>query len=199
MKQRFIAVEGNIGAGKTTLARALAADLNANLLLEEFEENKALQKFYEHSAATSRDSYALATELQFLIDRFLQLQQFFDQHSFIVSDYMPEKSRIFAKMNLSQANYELFSQAFQMLLSNSPRPDCIIFLESDTTMLKTNIAQRARTYEQTIQEAYLARLKREYAAYLMENKDKTPIIYVSSNQDINVTLEYIKNELYKIF
>jgi deoxyguanosine kinase len=198
MGYTFIAIEGNIGAGKTTLARALASELNADLVLEEFESNKALRKFYENINTPLQHSYALATELQFLIDRFLQLREFSSNKSLIIADYAPEKSSLFAKMNLSAPEYKVYADIFQLLMVNIPSPDCIIYLERKPSELQENIQKRARNYECSIDNAYLDKINQQYWHYLQGIKQKTHIISLSESYPTSKTIDFLKNEL-KLF
>jgi deoxyguanosine kinase len=193
MSFKFIAVEGNIGAGKTTLAKALAQELNAELVLEEFENNKALRKFYEHINTPTQQTYALASELQFLIDRFIQLKEFSSNHSLMISDYSPEKSRLFAKMNLSPEEFMMYDGIFQLLTINLPQPDCIIYLERNASVLHTNIKKRARNYEQSIDSLYLQQIEREYTNYLQEIEQEIVVFRIDENYQVSKILELINN------
>jgi deoxyadenosine/deoxycytidine kinase len=175
---RFIAVEGNIGAGKTTLATKLAAELDATLVLEHL--NRYLAKFYResslHEFETDTSKYAFLVELSFLTDRF---QQLFDlslsqsAHRAVVSDYFIDKSLIFAKVTLSGDQLAVYSRLFDVLQASLPRPDLIVYLEASTHQLLENIGKRARLEvdEQGIPASYLEKLEAGYARHLAQMAD----------------------------
>src|SRR3989339_1664482 len=134
---RYIAIEGVIGAGKTSLAQKLCDKLGANLILEQFEENPFLEKFYD-----DRKRYAFQTQMFFLINRYKQQQQLNQQDLFskyIVSDYIFDKDRIFAYMNLSGEEIKLYESIFPLLERDIPQPDLVIFLQSSLDRLTTNV------------------------------------------------------------
>ena len=142
---RYIAIEGVIGAGKTSLATKLADKLGANLVLEEFEVNPFLEKFYEN-----RKRFAFQTQMFFLINRYKQQLQLNQQELFskyIVSDYIFEKDRIFAYLNLSGDEIKLYESIFPLLERDIPQPDLVIFLQSSTDRLMSNVKTRARKIE----------------------------------------------------
>jgi deoxyadenosine/deoxycytidine kinase len=197
MPYKFIAIEGNIGAGKTTLASALAKELHACLVLETFKENKPLLKFYEHLHTPMQHTYAFATELQFLIDRFVQLKEYSAHYPCIVSDYAPEKSRLFAKLNLSSSEYAVYNDVYQSLLANVPQPDCIIFLERNTQTLENNIKKRARDYEQALDSSYLEKINQAYQHYLQNVQGSIRIIILHQRDSVAEMIDCIKNELIK--
>ena len=173
MKNKYIAIEGNIGVGKTTLAEFLAKHFKGSLLLEEFAENKFLKLFYQ------RKDYAFQNEMQFLLDRSLQMNTFFDQdHSIIFSDFHIEKSLVFSKMNLSKSNYCIVENIHQSLFKNFPKPEMLIFLDSDIEEISKNIKSRNRDFEKHIGTEYLENLIKNYNFWL--NKLKIPIIKINS-------------------
>ena len=173
MKNKYIAIEGNIGVGKTTLAEFLAKHFKGSLLLEEFAENKFLKLFYQIK------DYAFHSEMQFLLDRSLQMNTFFDQdHSIVFSDFHIEKSLVFSKMNLSKSNYCIVENIHQSLFKNFPKPEMLIFLDSDIEEISKNIKSRNRDFEKHIGTEYLENLIKNYNFWL--NKLKIPIIKINS-------------------
>ena len=173
MKNKYIAIEGNIGVGKTTLAKFLANHFNGSLLLEEFDENKFLKLFYQ-----TKD-YAFHSEMQFLLDRSLQMNTFFDQnHSIVFSDFHIEKSLVFSRMNLSNSNYSMVEKIHQSLFKKLPSPDALIFLDSDIEQISKNIKFRNRDFEQDLEIEYLKDLVKNYNIWL--NKLKVPVIKIAA-------------------
>lgn len=168
MQYPFIAVEGNIGAGKTTLARMLATRGQSRLILEEFADNPFLARFYQDPA-----KYAFPVELFFLAERYKQLQEIrlapdiFTQG--IVSDYLFTKSLLFAKVTLGQEEFRLFQRLFELLSPHLPEPDLVIYLHSPVSRLKKHIQQRNRAFEQQISEDYLYRIQETYLEYLHQH------------------------------
>ncbi len=165
MPPRFIAIEGNIGAGKTTLAQLLAQRLDARLVLEEFADNNFLPRFY-----ADPERYAFPLELSFLADRYKQLKDFIATPDLfaqpVITDYLFIKSKLFARINLGDAEYELFSKVFDVMELHLPQPDVLIFLHAPVPTLQAHIKQRGRDYEQSIADDYLARVSRMYQEYL---------------------------------
>ena len=173
MKNKYIAIEGNIGVGKTTLAKFLANHFNGSLLLEEFAENKFLKLFYQ-----TKD-YAFHSEMQFLLDRSLQMNTFFDQEPPIVfSDFHIEKSLVFSKMNLSKSNYSIVENIHQSLFKNFPKPDMLIFLDSGIEHVSKNIKARNRDFEKDLGIEYLENLIKNYNFWL--DKLKVPVIKIDA-------------------
>lgn len=175
MNYRYIAIEGNIGAGKTTLATMLATHYNARLVLEEFADNTFLPKFYAEP-----DRYAFPLELSFLADRYKQLKNLltvpdmFQQT--VVADYIFAKSKLFARTNLKEDEYELFQKFFDIIHQHLPQPDLLIYLHAPIQRLQNNIASRGRTYEQAIPDEYLDKVQHTYQQYLKQGVSKTLII-----------------------
>lgn len=165
MNYRYIAVEGNIGSGKTTLAQKLAAHYNAQLILEEFQNNPFLEKFYKEPAR-----YAFPLELSFLADRYQQLKTVLPQQDLfadtIISDYIFPKTKIFAKNNLDESEYELFSRMADILRIELQKPDLLIYLECSVPKLQQNIKARGRAFEQEIEDSYLQKLDSGYQTFL---------------------------------
>lgn len=164
---RFIAIEGNIGAGKTTLAIRLAEALGAACVLEQFAENNFLPKFY-----ADPERYALPLELSFLADRYKQQKEAFgpasDNPGTTVSDYLLVKSRLFARINLDDAEYDLFSRVYDVMDLHLPPPDVLIYLHAPVETLQDHIRSRGRDYEQNIEDNYLRRITLMYEEYLAQ-------------------------------
>ena len=176
LKYSHIAIEGNIGAGKTTLAHFLADKFNGDLLLEEFEENEFLKDFY------ADNSYALHAEVQFVLDRSKQLIQFHSQpHNLIISDYYPLKSLIFSKMNLSPKDFGLINELIDSLCAKVPKPDILLFLNRPLDELQKNITSRGRLYEKEISPDYLFTLNKAYENFL-QRIENIPILYINANE-----------------
>jgi len=156
----YIAVEGVIGAGKTSVAALLADRLNARLILENFEDNPYLERFYEKP-----EEYAFRTQIFFLIERYTQLQQLHQKElfdSYIISDYLFEKDKIFAYMNLSDDELKLYEQIVQSLDRNVVPPDLVIYLQSSVPRLMKNIMKRRRDIEKNLTENYIENLNDAY-------------------------------------
>jgi len=158
---QFLVIEGNIGAGKTTLAGMLAKDFNAKLVLEQFADNPFLPKFYQ-----DQDRYSFPLELSFLADRYSQIKKEILNldlfHSFLVSDYYFAKSAIFAQNTLKADEYNLFRKIFDIIFDSMPKPDLYVYLHSNTDKLIQNIKIRGREYEKNIQPDYLEKIKSGY-------------------------------------
>lgn len=163
----YIAVEGNIGAGKTTLATKISELFNGKLILEQFEGNPFLAKFYEN-----QEKYAFPLELSFLAERYQQLkrelanQELFSH--FTISDYFLNKSLIFARKTLNSDEYHLFLTLFNIMNANLPKPDLLIHLFVETPRLQKNIRIRGRDYEQQIPDEYLMKIQESYLDYLKQ-------------------------------
>ena len=193
---RFLAIEGNIGAGKTSLSRKIAGQFGAKLVLESFEENVFLPKFYQN-----KERYAFPLELAFLAERYRQAKEDFVQElfsPFIVSDFSISKSLIFAQNTLQEDEYALFSRLFGIILTTIPKPDLYVYLHSDVDRLMRNIRLRARSYEQDMDPAYLRRIEEGYLAYvktLPPGKglviDVTDMDFVNREQDYEEILHRI--------
>jgi deoxyguanosine kinase len=164
---KYIAIEGNIGAGKTTLATRLSEQFNTRLILEQFEDNSFLPKFYEDQAR-----YAFPLELSFLADRFQQLKsQVSVQDMFqpvTIADYFILKSLIFARKTLSGDEYTLYSRLFSIIENVLPKPDLLVYLYLDIDRLQQNIRKRGRSYEQNIEDDYLRKIQEGYLDYIRQ-------------------------------
>jgi deoxyguanosine kinase len=172
---RFIAIEGNIGAGKTTLCYRLQEDFNCRLVLEQFTDNPFLPYFYEN-----QERYAFPVELFFMTERHKQLQQETQQDLFqdlLVADYFFLKTLLFAKNNLSAEEYRLFQSLFNILNNSFPKPDLIVFLHRSVDNLLENIKKRGREYEQDITAKYLQSIQETYYDYFRTD-NKTPILII---------------------
>lgn len=177
MQHNYIVIEGNIGSGKTSLVRKLAADYQAQIILEEFEENPFLSEFLE-----SQTKNNLAVELQFLIDRYHQLNKV-DHSTKIVSDYFIDKSLIFSSANLTPAEKQLFDNYFSVLFKKTRKPDLLVYLDVQTDRLLENIEKRGRTYEKTIDAAYLQKVHNSYLNYFETLQDQPILIVDTSSID----------------
>lgn len=156
----YIAIEGLIGAGKTTLCRRLAAEINGRLVLEEFEDNPFLPRFYAEP-----ERYAFSVELSFLAQRYHQLKRNTEQslfHSCTLADYSIGKSLIFARVTLPEDEYSLFLDLYTIMYGDLPRPDLMVYLHLPMDRVRERIRLRGRDYESTITEEYLTRLQERY-------------------------------------
>lgn len=199
MNYRHIAIEGNIGAGKSTLAKLLAKHYGVRLLLEEFEGNNFLPKFYNEP-----ERYAFPLELSFLADRYKQQKNMLLNHDLfqqgVISDYLFFKCKLFARVNLKEDEYELFQKLFDIMEPLLPRPDLIIYLHSPVERLLQNIKNRGRLYEQVITDDYLIQLQDIYDEYLKHEKSKLLTIdmstadFVGNSEHFRVLLGAIDGE-----
>ncbi|HZW66086.1 MAG TPA: deoxynucleoside kinase [Hanamia sp.] len=178
MKYNFITIEGNIGAGKTTLAHLLSKHFNARLILEEFAENPFLSKFYEN-----RQQYAFPLELFFMAERYKQLKELLQTkdlfQNITISDYLFTKCLLFAKVNLPEQEFSLYQKLFDIINPQLIQPDLLIYLHAPISKLKENIKKRNRPYEQSISADYLFSLQQTYTEYIRQHKIKTLFIDVS--------------------
>jgi deoxyguanosine kinase len=189
MKYNFIAIEGNIGAGKTTLATKIAEQCNGKLILEQFEDNPFLAKFYEN-----QDRYAFPLELSFLSERYQQLktelanQDLF--RDFTISDYFLNKSVIFARKTLNEDEYQLFFKLFNIMNASIPKPDLLVHLFVNTSRLHQNIKKRGRDYEQKIPSEYLDNIQESYFDYLKQ-QNSIRILLLDINE-----LDFVANPIH---
>ena len=178
MKYNFITIEGNIGAGKTTLAHLLSKHFNARLILEEFAENPFLPKFYEN-----RQQYAFPLELFFMAERYKQLKELLQTkdlfHNITISDYLFTKCLLFAKINLPEQEFLLYQKLFDIINPQLIQPDLLIYLHAPISKLKENIKKRNRSYEQSISSDYLFSLQETYTEYIRQHQVKTLFIDVT--------------------
>jgi deoxyadenosine/deoxycytidine kinase len=179
MKYNFITIEGNIGAGKTTLAHLLSKRLNARLILEEFADNPFLPKFYEN-----QQQYAFPLELFFMAERYKQLKDLLQTKDMFqnttISDYLFTKCLLFAKVNLPEEEFLLYQKLFDIINPQLIQPDLLIYLHAPVNKLKENIKKRNRAYEQGIATEYLFSLQETYTQYIKQHNIKTLFIDVSS-------------------
>ena len=188
----YVAIEGNIGAGKTSLTNLLSDDFNAKKVLERFADNPFLPKFYENE-----ERYAFPLEMSFLADRYQQLTDDLAQYdlfkSFIISDYYIFKSLIFAQVTLTQDEYSLYRKMFDIMYKEITKPDLYIYLYQNTTRLLENIKKRGRDYEQNISEDYLKRLHQGYQTFINSEKElRVLVIDVSEMDFVNCPDDYKK-------
>lgn len=199
-KYNYIAIEGNIGSGKTSLAHKIGDDFNAKLVLERFADNPFLPKFY-----ADEDRYAFPLEMSFLADRYHQLTddlaQFDLFKNFIVSDYFIFKSLIFAQVTLPKEEYNLYRKMFDIMYKEIAKPDVYVFLYQNTERLIENIKKRGRSYEQNIQPDYLEKIHKGYLSFIKSQESLNPLIidvseldFVNSESDyrsiLNTILEF---------
>lgn len=200
-QMNYIAIEGNIGAGKTTLTTKIAEDFNAKTVLERFADNPFLPKFYE-----DQNRYAFPLEMSFLADRYQQiaddLAQFDLFKDFIIADYHIFKSLIFAKVTLTDDEYRLYRKLFEIIYKEMPKPDLYIYLYQNTERLLENIKQRGRAYEQEIPAEYLDKINRGYLDYIKSQTDLNVLVidvsdrdFVKNQEDYAFVLEEIQNSL----
>ncbi|HMO62161.1 MAG TPA: deoxynucleoside kinase [Ferruginibacter sp.] len=188
MKHNFVTIEGNIGAGKTTLAHLLSRHYNARLILEEFADNPFLPKFYDNPK-----QYAFPLELFFMAERFKQLKDLLQTkdlfQSITISDYLFTKCLLFAKVNLPDEEFRLYQKLFDIINQQIVMPDILIYLHSPVNRLQENIRKRNRTYEQSIANDYLFKLQETYTHYIRQHNLKT-LFVDASNAD------FLGNELH---
>ncbi|HEX3025058.1 MAG TPA: deoxynucleoside kinase [Chitinophagaceae bacterium] len=181
MKHRFITVEGNIGAGKTTLTHLLSKQLNGRLILEEFADNPFLSKFYENP-----QQYAFPLELFFMAERYKQLKEMLQTKDMFqnvtVSDYLFTKCLLFAKVNLPEEEFRLYQKLFDIMNQQLLFPDVLIYLHAPVAKLQNNIKKRNRSYEQNIKDEYLFNIQETYTSYIKQHNIKT-IFIDASNAD----------------
>ena len=178
----YIVIEGNIGAGKTTLASRLAEDLKTRLVLEQFADNPFLPKFYEDP-----EKHAFPLELSFLAERYHQLKkELSNQDIFqpaIISDYYFVKSLIFAKSNLKEDEYALYCKLFHIINDSLPKPDLFVYLYHDISRLQENIRKRGRSYEQNISDEYLLKIQQAYFEFFKQLPDLKILVIDVNNLD----------------
>ena len=184
MKYNFVTIEGNIGAGKTTLANILSKHYNARLILEEFADNPFLPKFYENP-----EQYGFPVELFFMAERYKQLKNLLQTkdmfQSITISDYLFTKCLLFAKVNLLNEEFRLYQKLFDIINPQIVQPDILIYLHTPVNRLKENIKKRNRDYEQNIASDYLFQLQETYTQYIKQHNIKTLFVDASNADFIN--------------
>ncbi|PEN13752.1 deoxynucleoside kinase [Longibacter salinarum] len=194
----YLVIEGVIGAGKTTLAQLLTEAVDGRIVLEQFKENPFLERFYEN-----KDRWAFQTELTFLASRFKQQKDLGARdlfHRIVVSDYAFDKNRIFAHQTLSGDELQLFETLYSIMEPNVPTPDLIVYLQSSPERLMENIRKRDRSYERSMDPAYIQSLHEAYDHYFRTYR-KTPLLivnaaeidFVEHEKDLEVLLHHIAN------
>ncbi|OIQ22591.1 MAG: 2-amino-4-hydroxy-6-hydroxymethyldihydropteridine diphosphokinase [Flavobacterium sp. MedPE-SWcel] len=197
----YVAIEGNIGAGKTTLSGKISEDFNAKLVLERFADNPFLPKFYK-----DQNRYAFSLEMAFLADRYHQLSddlaQFDLFRDFIVADYHIFKSLIFSKVTLNEDEYKLYRKLFDIIYKEMPKPDLYVYLYQNTDRLLKHIKQRGRDYEQDIKSEYLEKINKGYLDYINAQSDLNVLVidvserdFVQNQQDYIWILDQIQAKL----
>jgi deoxyguanosine kinase len=187
----YIAIEGNIGAGKSTLALKMAEDFNAKTVLERFADNPFLPKFYE-----DQSRYAFSLEMSFLADRYQQLSDDLSQFDlfkdFIIADYHIFKSLLFSKITLEEDEFRLYRALFDIIYKEMPKPDLYIYLYQNTNRLLQNIKTRGRSYEQDITAEYLEKINKGYLEYIKTQADLNVLIIDVSDRDfVNNQEDYL--------
>ena len=201
-RYNYIAIEGNIGAGKTTLVNKISEDFNAKTILERFADNPFLPKFYK-----DQSRYAFPLEMSFLADRYQQLSddlaQFDLFKDFVMADYHVFKSLIFAKVTLQADEFRLYKTMFDIIYKEMPKPDLYVYLYQDTNRLLQNIKKRGRAYEQDIEASYLEKINRGYLDYIKQQQDLNVLIidvsdrdFVKKQSDYIFVLNEIKKKLH---
>lgn len=189
---QYLVIEGNIGAGKTTLAKMLANDLNARLVLEQFADNPFLPKFYNDP-----QRYSFPLELSFLAERYKQLNAELRASSLfqpmLVADYFFMKSLIFAQNTLAKDEFNLYRQIFEIIYNSIPKPNLYVFLHMPVERLMSNIQKRGRDYEQSITPEYLETIQKGYFEFFKQHPDYTFLVIDTSNIDfVERNEDYVK-------
>lgn len=192
MEHKIITVEGNIGSGKTSFARKIAHDFNARLILETFADNPFLQKFF-----VKQKDYALGMEMFFMAERYEQLKVVFNDIELIqdkvVIDYLFTKSLLYAQVNLDETEFTLYRKIFNILNPKMITSDIIIYLHSNLDRLVSNIQQRGREFEQTVQKDYLLKIEKAYFDYFSHHPlQKILILDVSEADFVGNNYHYTK-------
>jgi deoxyguanosine kinase len=187
IKYNYVVIEGNIGAGKTTLARRIADQFNAHLILEHFADNPFLPKFYSEP-----EKYSFPLELSFLASRYKQLKEELVPQdlfkSFTVADYYFMKSLVFAASTLTGDEYNLYRQIFYIIYGTLPKPDIYVYLHLNPDRLIQNIERRGRSYEKSITRDYLQKIQDSYFTFFKQNPDSKYLVI-----DVN-GIDFVENE-----
>ncbi len=200
MKHQFITIEGNIGAGKTTLTNILAQKLNARIILEEFADNPFLSKFYDNPA-----QYAFPLELFFMAERYKQLKDMVHTkelfQTITISDYLFTKCLLFAKVNLPEEEFRLYQKLFDIIHQQLVFPDVLIYLHAPVNKLQQNIKKRNRPYEQSIPDEYLFNIQETYTHYIKQHNIKTIFVdasnadFINNEAHVNIILDALEKDL----
>jgi len=198
MEYNYIVVEGNIGAGKTSLVKMISKQFNARMILEQFADNPFLPKFYK-----DQERYSFPLELSFLADRYRQLKtKLVDQDlftSFTISDYYFMKSLIFAKSTLAEDEFRLYRQIFNIIYQSLPRPGLYIYLHLDVEKLLYNINYRGRDYEKSITAGYLEKIQMGYFEFFRQETDMKILVIDTCNVDFVNNNDDYENLISTIF
>ncbi len=199
MKYNFVTIEGNIGAGKTTLAHLLSKHFNARLILEEFADNPFLPKFYENPG-----QYAFPLELFFMAERYKQLKDLLQTkdmfQNITISDYLFTKCLLFAKVNLPDEEFRLYQKLFEIINPQILQPDIVIYLHTPVKKLQENIKKRNRDYEQSIPNDYLFTLQETYTQYIKQHNIKTLYVdagnadFLGNEAHMNIIIDALNKE-----
>jgi len=193
---QYVVIEGVIGAGKSSLAKLLAARQGAQLVLEEFDANPFLARFYE-----DRPRWAFQTQLSFLASRFRQQQSLHTRdlfHQSTISDYAFDKDRIFARQNLTGDELQLYESLYTMMQPTTPLPNLIIYLQSSTPRLMQNIRKRGRSYEVNMEESYIESLNQAYNQYFFHYVQTPLLIVNATNIDFVHKVEHLDDLIRQI-
>ena len=200
MKHHFITIEGNIGAGKTTLSHLLAEHYNARLVLEEFAENPFLAKFYEQP-----QQYAFPVELFFMAERYKQLKELVHNKDLFqhvtISDYLFTKCLLFAKVNLPEEEFRLYQKLFDIIHQQLMFPDIVIYLHAPVQRLQQNIRKRNRPYELNIPDECLFNLQETYTSYIKQHNITTIFIdaanadFLGNPAHLQVVIEALEKDI----
>jgi len=194
----YIAIEGVIGAGKTSLAKLLAERLDANLVLENPEDNPYLEDFYRDPKR-----YAFQLQVFFLLNRYRQLLTLPQEdlfHHYLIADYLFAKDKLFASLNLEQRDWVLYQRVSTLLERELRKPDLVVYIQSSTTRLLTNIKQRNRPYEKAVSEEYIRALNETYNSFFF-HYNQTPLLvvnaseidFVNNREDLEDMIPWIEN------
>ncbi len=186
MQYKYITIEGNIGAGKTSLAKLLAKKTGAKLILEQFADNPFISKFYENP-----EKFAFPFELFFVAERFQQLSEMTGQQDFfytgVVTDYLFVKSLLFSRINLTEDEFKLYNRIFDIIYKTLPTPELIVYLHCSTNKLQNNIKKRGRDFEQNISDQYLENISQQYFTYFKSQKNLRVVVI-----DVN-EIDFVNN------
>jgi deoxyguanosine kinase len=198
IKYNYVVIEGNIGAGKTTLAHKIADQFNARLILERFADNPFLPKFYKEP-----DKYSFPLELSFLADRYKQLKEELVSQdlfkTFTVADYYFMKSLVFASSTLTGDEYNLYRQIFYIIYGSLPKPDIYVYLHLKPEKLLQNIEKRGRAYEQSISREYLKKIEESYFSFFRQNPDNRYLIIDINEIDFVGNIDHYTRVIDTIF